>query len=90
MNSDEDKKLKKSCVRLIELESGYHCMVMHGPPPLIAEMFETWEDSYDAYCSRCDRILTHAMVDELEERYKTLKDALEKGFIPDKKLDEYR
>lgn len=53
LNDVEDKRLKSECTRLIQDDGGYSCLCMVGPPPLIAKMFESWEDSYDAYCERC-------------------------------------
>ena len=50
-----DKKLKLKCTRLIKTSEGFKCLCMVGPPPLIAKMFESWEDTWDAYCERCTR-----------------------------------
>jgi hypothetical protein len=55
INVKRDKERKKTCISLFELQNGFQCMVMHGPPPLMAELGETWEDAYDAYCCRCHR-----------------------------------
>lgn len=57
LNDFEDKELKSECTRLVQLDGMYKCMVMVGPPPLIAEMFDTWDSTYDAYCERCVRFL---------------------------------
>ena len=52
-----DREMKANCVKLFKTNSFYRCMVMPGPPPLIAEMFETWDSTYDSYCSRCERFI---------------------------------
>ncbi|MBA7491305.1 hypothetical protein ES702_01850 [subsurface metagenome] len=72
LNDAEDKTLKAECTRLIQFKDGKcKCLVMIGPPPLIAEMFETWDESYRAYCERCLRFShnrAHAHILEERER----------------------
>ena len=84
LNDVEDKKLKSKCVKLIHGEGMYKCMVMHGPPPLIAEMFDTWDSTYDAYCTRCVRFLSKdsvfrdwSSINILEDRYRLWRDRVE-------------
>ena len=83
LNDFEDKKLKSECTRLIHGEGMYKCMVMIGPPPLIAEMFDTWDSTYDAYCERCVRFLhSDSMIKDwsyiLEERARLWRDKRKK------------
>ena len=97
LNDFEDKKLKSECISLIHVEGMYKCMVMPGPPPLIAEMFDTWDSTYDAYCERCVRFVSRdpnfrdwSCIHILEERARLWLDKREKWIseASKKKKDE--